>query len=128
MAYDVRQWPGTSVYPFEVNDECPEAMADIDVLILKMGEQGPSPDGYKNKALGQKNGGLWQINLKVNNRQIRVLYAPYGKTIVLFQIHKKSSPQKQARAYELAKKRKREYELTKETAGKKSHDRDRRLH
>jgi hypothetical protein len=109
MASDVRQWPD-SIYPGEVDSECPEAKEVIDVLLLNFREQGPSPDGYQVKALGKKKEGLWQINLKVEKRQVRVLYAPYKQTIILFRIHKKSSPQEQNQAYELAKKRKREYE------------------
>ncbi len=109
MAHDVRQWPA-SVYPGEIDSECPEARVEIDVLISQMRELGPSPDGYAFKPLGKKRGGLWQINLKVEKRQIRVLYAPYKQTIVIFRIHKKGSPQEQDRAYELATKRKSEYE------------------
>ena len=37
-------------------------------------------------------------------------YAPYGDVIVVFRVHKKSSPQEQRREYELAMKRKREAE------------------
>lgn len=124
MAHTVLQWP-SSVYPGEVDDECPEAKAVIDALILNLGKQGPSPEGYRVKPLGQKVGGLWQINLKVEKRQVRVLYAPYEKTIVLFRIHKKGSPQEQTRAYQLAQKRKREYEQKNEQA---YHDRNRTIH
>lgn len=109
MAYDVRQWPDT-VYPGEVNAECPEALEIIATLIRNFGRHGPSPDGYGVKTLGKEFGGLWQVNLKVEKRQVRVLYAPYGQQIVLFRIHKKGSPQEQRRAYGLAEKRKREYE------------------
>ena len=76
MLYDVKRWPN-SVYPGEVDAECPEAIAAIDVMILKLREQGPSPDGYQVKTLGAKMAGLWQINLRVEGRQIRVLYSPY---------------------------------------------------
>lgn len=109
MPYDVLKWPD-SVYPGEVDSECPEARAVIDVLILSLRKHGPSPDGYRVKCLGQRVDGLWQINLKTAKRQVRVLYAPYGREIVLFRIHRKGSPQEQARAYELAGRRKREYE------------------
>jgi hypothetical protein len=111
MVYDVRQWPST-IYPGEVDSECPEAGAIIVVLIKKMGEHGPSPPGYHVKTLGANVGGLWQINLKVEKRQVRILYAPYKQMIVLFRIHKKGSKQEQMQAYELAKKRKRQFELT----------------
>ncbi len=110
MTYIVTHYP-TVVYPGEVEAECPEADPEVVVLISRMASQGPSPTAYKAKALGKKMGGLWQINLKVEKRQIRILYAPYGtEKIVLFRIHKKSSPQEQERAYALAMKRKREYE------------------
>ena len=109
MAHEVVQWPN-SVYPGEVDDECPEATPIIDALFLSLRSQGPSPDGYHVKTLGRKMGGLWQINLKVEGRQVRILYAPYGHRIVLFRIHKKGSSQEQTRAYRLAMTRKREYE------------------
>ncbi|SRR6266851_485100 len=115
MAHDVRHWPGT-VYPGEVDRECPEAKPLIDTLIRRLTADGPSPDGYRVKTLGANMGGLWQINLKVRRRQVRVLYAPYGQTIVLFRIHRKGSPEEQDRAYELAKTRKHEYELIKRAA------------
>jgi Phage derived protein Gp49-like (DUF891) len=109
MGHTIKQWP-EGVYPGEIQAECPEAEATIDVLIARMKAQGPQPDGYQVKSLGQRWGGLWQINLKVQKRQVRVLYAPYGDRIVIFRIHKKSSPQEQKRAYTLALKRKKEYE------------------
>ena len=115
MPYEVRQWPST-VYPGEMDRECPEACEAIDVLIRNLKTQGPAPAGYKVKTLGVKIGSLWQINLKVEKLQARVLYAPYGQTIVLFRIHKKRSPQEQTRAYGLAKRRKSEYELAKRAA------------
>lgn len=127
MAYDVRQWPD-SVYPGEIEAECPEAREVIDALIRSLQSHGPSPDGYKFKTLGAKVGGLWQISLKVQNRQIRLLYAPYGSRIILFRIHKKSSPQEQARAYDLAKRRKREYEFAKQADERAENDRNRTLH
>jgi hypothetical protein len=118
MPYDVRQWP-ESVYPKEVEDECPEALADIDTFIMQMRANGPAPDGYKVKPLGKTKGGLWQLNLKVDGRQIRILYAPYGQTIILFRIHKKSSPQEQERAYRLAMSRKRDFETPPKQESKK---------
>jgi hypothetical protein len=117
MPYTVCQWP-KGVYPDEIRAECPEAEATIDVLIGKMRSAGPNPPGYQVKALGKKLGGLWQINLKVEKRQVRILYAPYPETIVIFRIHKKSSPQEQKRAYESAQKRKREYEEQFGTSGR----------
>jgi transcriptional regulator with XRE-family HTH domain len=106
MAYTVSRWP-LSVYPDEMADECPEAEPEITVLILKLRQHGPKPIGYAHKVLGKRHNGLWQLSLKVRKRQIRMLYAPYGNEIVLFRIHKKSSPQEQNRAYVLAAARKR---------------------
>ena len=121
MAFDLRQWP-ESVYPGEANDECPEAIPTLDNLLLSLGRDGPSPSGYKVKNLGKRRKGLWQINLKVEQRQVRVLYAPYGETIVLFRIHKKGSPQEQERAYELAMSRKTQYEFEKAALERASRD------
>jgi hypothetical protein len=55
MAYDVGQWP-RSVYPGEVDRECPEAREVIDALLLNLRQQGPSPAGYRVKTLGSKMG------------------------------------------------------------------------
>jgi hypothetical protein len=107
---------------------CPEAIAVLDILLLNFCRSGPSPSGYKVKTLGHKLGGLWQINLKVEKRQVRVLYAPYGLAIVLFRIHKKSSPQEQTRAYELAMQRKRDYEFERKKAELVSNDGSRTSH
>lgn len=104
MAYDLRQWP-KNVYPGEFADFS-EAQPDIDVLLMELRAQGPSPAGYTVKNLGKAKNYLWQLNLRVAKRQIRVLYTPYRSVIVLFHIHKKSSPQEQQRAYEVAMARK----------------------
>jgi hypothetical protein len=127
MAYDLRQWPA-SVYPGEANDECPEAIPTLDRLLLTLREHGPSPSGYSVKNLGKKRSGLWQINLKVERRQVRVLYAPYGTSIILFRIHKKSSPQEQERAYKLAATRKTEYEFEQAALKRASHGGNRTSH
>lgn len=128
MPYTVRKWPDT-VYPGEVDAECPEAREVIDVLLRAMGQQGPSPDGYNVKSLGAKRDGLWQINLKVEKRQVRILYAPYTENILLFRIHKKGSPQEQRRAYELAGQRKRKYEeAQRKLTQQQPHDGNRTVH
>jgi hypothetical protein len=115
MPYDLRQWPA-SIYPGEAN-EFPEARAEIDLVLRMLRAQGPQPDGYNFKHLGKALGGLWQINLKVKGRQIRFLYAPYGRIIVIFRIHKKSSVQEQRRAYELAMSRKKQAEQIMRSTG-----------
>jgi hypothetical protein len=109
MVQILEQWPG-GIYPGEILAECPEAEATIDVLIERMKIEGPNPHGYQVKLLGRRRGSLWQLNLKVEKRQVRILYAPYNEKIVIFRIHKKSSPQEQERAYDLAQSRKRDYE------------------
>jgi hypothetical protein len=134
MPWQVLKWPG-SVYPGEVDEECPEARGVIDVLILRMGREGPSPKGYSVKNLGKRMEGLWQINLRVG-RQVRILYAPYELAIVIFRIHKKGSSQEQKRAYDSAKRRKQEYDnlrkQVQDNHGKQSdqrqHDRNRTIH
>jgi hypothetical protein len=115
MPYELRQWPRT-VYPDEVADLF-DAQADIDVALSELRTQGPRPEGYQFKPLGAVKGGLWQLNFKSSGKQIRFLYAPYGNTIVIFRIHKKSSPQEQQRAYTQAMKRKRQAELIISSAG-----------
>ena len=111
------------MYPGEAQGECPEAMEQIDALIGAMERQGPAPAGFAVKPLGRSKGGLWQTNLRAEGRQVRILFAPYDSDIVLFRIHKKSSPQEQQRAYVLAMKRKREYEEIRKQQKAKSNDR-----
>jgi hypothetical protein len=124
MPYEVWYWPD-SVYPGGVKSECPEGEAVIDVLIQRMKEDGLRPEGYQVKTLGQAQGGMWQLNLKVGTgRQVRLLYSPYDRKIVLFRIHQKSSKPEQDRAYELARDRKRAYEQqqareTRDNAGRR---------
>jgi len=117
MAHELRQWP-RNVYPGEVLTDFPEAQADVDVALRELRTQGPRPDGYQFKTLGAAKAGLWQLNFKSSKgKQIRILYAPYDRVIVVFRIHKKSSPQEQQRAYALAMKRKREAEQIIKTSG-----------
>jgi phage-related protein len=118
MAYDLRQWP-ESVYPGEVY-EFPEALPDIDFALSTLRSHGPAPEGFNFKPLGKSKDGLWQINIRISasRRQIRILYAPYGKLIVVFHIHKKSSPQEQKRAYKLAMKRKKKAEVIMQSRGR----------
>jgi hypothetical protein len=104
MPHELKQWPA-DVYPNET-EEFPEAGADIDAALLELHRQGPSPLGYHVKNLGKTKNGLWQLNMKVQRKQIRILYAPYKGFIVIFKIHKKSSPQEQQAAYQVAMARK----------------------
>jgi hypothetical protein len=117
MFFELRQWPA-SVYPRELKP-FPEAKVDVDVALLALRREGPAPEGYTFKHLGKSKGYLWQINLKVvqSGRQVRILYAPYGRAIVVFHIHKKSSPQEQQAGYALAMSRKREAEKLMKQAG-----------
>ena len=104
MPHELSQWPA-DVYPNET-EEFPEAGADIDTALLELQRQGPSPLGYHVKNLGKAKNGLWQLNLKLQRRQIRILYAPYKDCIVVFKIYQKSSPQEQQAAYQIAMARK----------------------
>jgi hypothetical protein len=126
MPYNTKQYPPDTVYPHEITDECPEAREEIDQFLRELSAEGPSPEGRDIKSLGKKKAGLWQANLKVARRQIRILYAQYGHDIVLFRIHNKGSPQEQQRAYDLAVKRKNEHDaLLKKKA---NHDGNRTVH
>ena len=106
MAHELKQWPA-DVYPSE---EFPEAGADIDTALLELHRQGPSPLGYHVKSLGKTKNGLWQLNLKVQRKQIRILYAAYKDFIVVLKIHQKSSAQEQQAAYQVAMARKKSAE------------------
>jgi hypothetical protein len=108
MAHALRQWP-PDVYPDETH-EFPEAAADIDEALRQLQRQGPSPLGFTAKNLGKSKDYLWQLNLRVQRKQIRILYAPYKTEIVVFRIHKKGSPQEQRRAYVVAMARKKQAE------------------
>jgi hypothetical protein len=119
MAYEVRQSPA-SVYPGEIDAECPEAREAIDVLLREMGQFGVALEGYQIKPLGKPKGHLWQINLKIEKRQVRILFAPYNQRLILFRIHKKGSPQEQQRAYALAMKRKKDFEALEKANEKKA--------
>lgn len=103
-SYVLKQWP-TKVYEKEI-DPVWRAQAVIDVLLSKMRSDGPNPPGYKSKHHGKQFAYIWQINLKVDQRQIRILYAQYGLYIVILHIHKKSSPQEQTAGYAAAVARK----------------------
>lgn len=109
MLYKLYQWPA-SVYPGEA-DEIPDAKVDIDVALNSLKQFGPQRAEYGAKNLGKQKAYLWQINFKVNRKQIRILYAPYAEAIVVFRIHTKTSPQEQKHAYELAVKRKKHVDL-----------------
>lgn len=102
--YSLKQYP-PRVYEKEI-DPVWRAQAKLDVLFEQMKKEGPQPLGYKSKHHGQRLASIWQINLKVEGRQIRVLYAQYDKILVILHIHKKSSPQEQQAGYATAKARK----------------------
>jgi hypothetical protein len=110
MPYDLRKWP-ENVYPKEVRD-MPDAHVAIATALHALRTRGPYLEEYGYKNLGKAKGSLWQINFKViaTKRQVRILYAPYHQTIIVFMIHKKSSSQEQQRAYERAADRKRQAE------------------
>ena len=116
MPYELRQWPW-NVYPKEVLDDFPEAMADVDVALKEIQAYGPNPITYSVKPLPKNLKGLWQLSMKSGGRQIRLLYSAYGQTIVVSRIHKKSSPQEQQRAYDLALQRKKKADEIIRTSG-----------
>ncbi len=116
MRYKLAQWP-RNVYQKEVK-EIAHARIAIDVALSSLTKYGPSPEGYNFMPLGKAKNGLWQLNVRIPNGQVRILYCPYGDVIVVFRIHKKSSSQEQEKAYAVAIQRKKEYErLLKEGRG-----------
>jgi hypothetical protein len=116
MPYSLHQWPD-GVYPGELG-KFPTVLADIDTVLVAMRASGPRLEGFSVKNLGKKLDGLWQLNLKSDGRQVRILFAPYGDRMVVFLIHKKSSPEEQKRAYKIASKRKRELDTKIKGSGK----------
>lgn len=115
-AYVLKKWPDR-VYPGEI-DSAWNADAKIDVFLNEMKKYGPAPEGYATKHHNKSKRYIWQSNLKVDGRQIRILYAQYNKVIVLLHIHKKSSPQEQERGYAVAISRKKEADAMMSGAGK----------
>ena len=118
FVYTLKKWPN-NVYPGEI-DVTWNAAVTIDVFLNEVMSQGPAPLGYKTKHHGKAMRSIWQLNLKVKGRQIRVLYAQYDKVIVLLHIHKKSSPQEQQAGYALAIARKKETDAIMGGSGKGS--------
>jgi len=106
MPYDLCQWPD-GVYPGELG-QFQSPLADIDMALQTLKADGTRTEIYSVKNLGKLKEYLWQLNLRSDGQQIRILFAPYNKMIVVFLIHKKSSPEEQQRAYKLAMKRKRQ--------------------
>lgn len=116
--YALKKWPD-KVYPGEI-DKVWAADVAIDVCLNEIKQHGPAPHGYSTKHLGKKMRYIWQLNMKIKGRQIRILYAQYDKIIVLLRIHKKSSPQEQQADYSLAISRKREVDAIMSSSGKGS--------
>lgn len=87
------------------------ARAEVKAALRELAEFGPNPPGRSVKTLGKGVGGLWQMSLKVQKEQVRLLYFPWGrKIIVLVSAFKKTSPQVQEREYQTAKDRRKEAE------------------
>lgn len=105
MVYDLRQWP-PSVQKDEIDKLPTDAVAAILVLFREMRKRGPKLEEYKYKPLPKHLHGLSQINMKINNEQIRILFAVYGQCIVILCAFKKTSPQIEKRAYQNALARK----------------------
>lgn len=109
MAYDLKCWPD-SVSRKEINDLPTGARAEVKVALRELQRFGPSPPARTVKNLGKAKDGLWQLNLKVNREQIRLLYFPWGgRIIVVLSVFKKTSKLQQ-REYETAMQRKKEAE------------------
>jgi phage-related protein len=80
--------------------------AEVKAALRDMQRFGPSPEGRNVKNLGKDVGYLWQMNLKANREQIRILYFPHGASdIVIVSVFMKTSPQEQEREYKNAVKR-----------------------
>jgi phage-related protein len=80
-------------------------------MLKEMRRSGPMPEEYNVKPLPRHLHGLRQVNLKVNNEQIRVLFSVYGSVIVVFHVFKKTSPQIEQRGYQKALDRKKQAEF-----------------
>jgi len=104
--YVLKKWPN-KVYPGEV-DPTWSAGPVIDVFLNEVRKHGPAPLGYNTKHHGKKMLYIWQLNLKIKGRQIRVLYGQYDNIIVFLHFHKKSSAQEQRAGYKIAVERKKE--------------------
>ncbi|HEX8365864.1 MAG TPA: type II toxin-antitoxin system RelE/ParE family toxin [Allosphingosinicella sp.] len=106
--YELKQWPAT-VYVKEV-EPLHEVREEADAVLFGLRKEGPNPLGYDAKNLGKDLDYLWQINIKKNRNQYRLLYAPYANKIVVFHFHKKRSKQEQQRGYAKARNRKKDFE------------------
>lgn len=110
MPYALKCWP-ESVYRKEVLDLPADIRAPVVEALRRLRTEGVRPVGYSCKPLGRSLRGIWQMNFKTErNEQMRLLYFAEGQEIVLLTVFKKTSEQEEQRAYELAKKRKREAE------------------
>jgi phage-related protein len=110
MGYEIKQWPG-SVEKSEIRALPLAAESALLVMLREMRKCGPMPEEYNVKPLKKHLHGLRQVNLKVNNEQIRVLFSVYGSIIVVFHVFKKTSPQIEKRGYEKALSRKKQAEF-----------------
>lgn len=73
---------------------------EVKAALLDLHRFGPQPEGRHVKPLGKKIGYLWQMNLKVNREQVRILYFPNGQDeIVVVSVFTKTSPQEEQREY-----------------------------
>jgi phage-related protein len=109
MPYTISQW-SDSVQRKEIEGLPLDASNAVLVMLRTMRRDGPKPSGYKIKPLAKRLHGLSQANLKVNKEQIRVLFSVYGQRIVVLHVFKKTSPQAEQRAYQLALDRKKTVE------------------
>lgn len=96
----------------EINGLAKDLKIEVKAALRDMQRFGPRPEGRDVKTLGKQIGQLWQMNLKVNREQIRILYFPNGTAeIVLVSVFTKTSPQEEDREYERAVRRRAEAEV-----------------
>jgi len=110
MPYELKYWP-ESIPKREIEALPTAARAELKAALLDLARFGPNPPARNVKNLGKANAGLWQLNLKVNKEQIRLLYFPWGgRIVVVVSAFKKTSKQLQEREYQTAMSRKKEAE------------------
>ncbi|MCR6646486.1 MAG: type II toxin-antitoxin system RelE/ParE family toxin [Terricaulis sp.] len=107
MPYEVKCYPD-SVGKKEIKGLPAEARAEVASVIRDLATYGPEPPAREAKTLkGKHLKGLWQLSLKVNKEQIRLVYFVWGETIiVVVSVFKKTSPQLQVREHSTAAERK----------------------
>lgn len=117
MPYEVKCYPD-AVGRKEIKNLPIEARAEVASAIRDLATYGPEPPARETKTLkGKHLKGLWQLSLKVNKEQIRLVYFVWGEAIiVVVSVFKKTSPQLQDREHATAAERKKTAERILRTA------------